>query len=83
MAKKGGLGKSRGQGVPDLVVNGHAAKVVKKWKKCGKKNCRCAQGDLHGPYLYLQWREGNRVYQEYLGRAKEIKEGNVKNLPGL
>ena len=23
-------------------------------RKCGKEGCRCTQGELHGPYTYLQ-----------------------------
>jgi len=23
------------------------------YKKCGNKNCRCAKGELHGPFKYL------------------------------
>ena len=26
--------------------------------RCGKKNCRCAEGEPHGPYWYAYWTEG-------------------------
>jgi hypothetical protein len=26
--------------------------------RCGKKNCHCAEGKLHGPYWYAYWNEG-------------------------
>lgn len=35
--------------------------------KCGKKGCKCAKGELHGPYWYTYWREGRRVKCKYLG----------------
>jgi hypothetical protein len=43
--------------------------VREEWKQCGKLNCKCAGGELHGPYLYEYWREGDRVKSRYLGRA--------------
>ena len=29
------------------------ASVQEQSRRCGKPGCRCAGGDLHGPYLYL------------------------------
>jgi hypothetical protein len=26
--------------------------VCKQMKRCGKPNCKCAKGELHGPYYY-------------------------------
>ena len=26
--------------------------------RCGRANCRCTAGHLHGPYHALHWREG-------------------------
>lgn len=38
--------------LPDL--QGYlAGSVVEQARRCGKPGCRCAQGDLHGPYVYL------------------------------
>jgi Family of unknown function (DUF6788) len=28
--------------------------LVEQQRKCGKEGCRCTQGELHGPYTYLQ-----------------------------
>jgi hypothetical protein len=28
--------------------------LVGQRRRCGKEGCRCAQGELHGPYMYLQ-----------------------------
>ena len=36
--------------------------------KCGKDNCRCAGGDLHGPYWYAYYRVGGRLKSEYIGK---------------
>ena len=35
--------------------------------KCGKSGCKCAAGDLHGPYWYEYWREGSKVCKKYHG----------------
>ena len=37
--------------------------------KCGRPNCHCAQGKLHGPYFYRFWREGGRLRKEYIPAA--------------
>jgi hypothetical protein len=38
--------------VPDL--SGYlAGSLVEQSRRCGKAGCRCAAGDLHGPYVYL------------------------------
>jgi hypothetical protein len=28
--------------------------LVERRRRCGKGGCRCARGELHGPYAYLQ-----------------------------
>jgi uncharacterized protein DUF6788 len=43
--------------------------VREEWKQCGKLNCKCMAGELHGPYRYEYWREGDRVKSRYLGRV--------------
>lgn len=40
--------------------------VCQQWKRCGKQNCRCASGKLHGPYFYrFGWRNG-RQFKQYV-----------------
>jgi len=37
--------------------------------RCGKHNCRCAAGELHGPYWYAYWRDDlGRVKSRYMGK---------------
>lgn len=37
--------------------------------KCGKARCKCARGELHGPYFYhFTWRN-NRRAKSYIKRA--------------
>jgi hypothetical protein len=55
--------------------------------KCGKKNCKCAAGEFHGPYWYAYWREGGKVKSRYIG--KQLKPiappatGTNDRLPNL
>src|ERR1700737_2582035 len=32
--------------------------LVSQMRRCGKDGCRCAQGELHGPYVYLSISRG-------------------------
>ena len=36
--------------------------------KCGKPNCRCARGTLHGPYWYLYQRRNGKLTSKYVGK---------------
>jgi hypothetical protein len=40
------------RGLPDVegVVRGS---VATQGRRCGKEGCKCARGELHGPYTYL------------------------------
>lgn len=39
-------------------------------RRCGKPGCRCARGELHGPYTYLSLgREGGRARLLYVPAA--------------
>lgn len=35
-------------------------------RRCGKQACRCAEGELHGPYVYLSVRAGPRSRLLYI-----------------
>jgi hypothetical protein len=43
--------------------------VCRQWVRCGRPNCRCARGRLHGPYHYRFWREGGRLRKAYIRPA--------------
>lgn len=42
--------------------------------RCGSKKCRCASGELHGPYWYAYWSEGGRTRSQYLGKKLPAKK---------
>ena len=42
-----------------------------RFVRCGKANCKCLKGELHGPYYVRRWREyGQR-------RSKYVKKRDV------
>jgi hypothetical protein len=34
--------------------------------RCGRRNCRCARGDLHGPYHYLRVQVAAKRFRRYV-----------------
>ena len=45
-----------------------------EWKRCGNPSCRCARGQLHGPYWYRRWREVGRQRKQYVPRDRVPEE---------
>jgi Family of unknown function (DUF6788) len=45
--------------------------LLTTWTRCGKPNCRCNAGDLHGPYHALHWRDGTIQRRRYV-RATDV-----------
>ena len=45
-------------------------------RRCGKEGCCCAAGELHGPYVYLSVRSGERTRLLYIAAdlAEEVKQ---------
>lgn len=37
-----------------------------QWVRCGTSGCRCAHGELHGPYFYRFWREDGHLRKCYV-----------------
>lgn len=38
--------------------------------RCGSEKCKCATGELHGPYWYAYWTEGGRTRSQYVGKRR-------------
>jgi hypothetical protein len=54
-----------------------AAQVYPRYRKCGKPSCKCAKGELHGPYLWIyQKKKGQKVVSTTVaeGRGAQAKE---------
>ncbi len=47
--------------------------VQRQFKKCGNPNCKCARGELHGPYYYHFVRVGGKLIRRYL-KASEVEQ---------
>ncbi|SIS21953.1 DUF6788 family protein [Natronorubrum thiooxidans] len=45
--------------------------VVIKKVSCGKDNCKCRRGELHGPYKYVVRRKGDNLKWDYKGSVPE------------
>ena len=44
--------------------------ICPQFKKCGKKQCRCNDGDLHGPYYFEFFRSvDGRLKKRYIRAA--------------
>jgi hypothetical protein len=44
-----------------------AGVLCRQWVRCGRPGCRCARGELHGPYWYLFRRDdAGRLHKRYV-----------------
>jgi hypothetical protein len=50
------------------LMRGSLAEI---YVRCGRKDCRCAQGQKHGPYLYVSVFQGRRTKSVYVPRHLE------------
>ena len=59
--------------------------LITQGRRCGKESCRCARGELHGPYLYLSvTRPGRRPRMVYVpADLTEMVTGQVAAGSGL
>lgn len=54
--------------IEDIEQTSEGTKVIKT-VTCGKDNCKCADGEGHGPYEYRARRDGGSLTWEYIGKA--------------
>jgi Family of unknown function (DUF6788) len=45
--------------LPDVEATVRGA-LQRQMRRCGKAGCRCVEGELHGPYMYLSVKTGER-----------------------
>lgn len=57
-------GGNQGVGKPPGDHKTYRSEMV----RCGKKGCKCAHGELHGPYWYAYWSEDGKTKSEYVGK---------------
>ena len=59
-----------GESIQSVEESSDGTVVIKK-VSCGKDNCKCRRGELHGPYKYLVRRKGDRLEWDYKGPVSE------------
>ncbi len=47
--------------------------LARLYVRCGREDCRCAQGRKHGPYLYVSIFEGRRSKSVYVPQRLEAQ----------
>lgn len=52
--------------IQDVQESNEGTVVIKK-VSCGKENCKCQRGELHGPYKYVVRRKGSKLEWDYRG----------------
>ena len=62
--------------------------LLKRYMPCGKKNCKCKKGKLHGPFYCLTYHdESGRLRTLYIPKNKveKVKEGimEYKRVKGI
>ncbi len=62
---RGAARKKRRKSLPKTLPGTVHAQMI----KCGRETCRCAQGQLHGPYFYRFWREAGKLHKAYIKRS--------------
>ncbi|MCL4416211.1 MAG: hypothetical protein M1365_05870 [Actinobacteria bacterium] len=45
--------------------------VVEKYIMCGKEGCKCKNGELHGPFYYLTYKENKKTKMVFLKKDVE------------
>ena len=43
--------------------------LVREMVHCGRTNCKCVNGSLHGPYHYRVWMVRGRRFKKYVKKA--------------
>jgi hypothetical protein len=66
---------------PETLLRGT---LLSQGRRCGKENCRCADGELHGPYTYVSVAQpGGRPRTLYVPAALvEVVTGRVRTAAG-
>jgi hypothetical protein len=53
-----------------------AGSMVEQGRRCGKEGCRCASGELQGPYTYVVLpRARDRTRTVYVPAAESVRRG--------
>ncbi len=53
----------------EMLPKNLPAALCPQYVRCGKSGCKCANGELHGPYFYCFWREDGRLRKAYVRKS--------------
>ncbi len=62
--------------LPKITPEQIAGTVHEQYVQCGKKNCKCSRGELHGPYFYHFIRIDGKLHKHYL-RRDEVEQMQI------
>jgi hypothetical protein len=65
--------KKKSEKLPPKILAGKGTLEV-RYVKCGRPNCKCAKGEMHGPYTYVRTYRGGKRRRVY------VKSNNVSKL---
>ncbi len=51
--------------------------ITTQYTYCKKGNCKCTKGKPHGPFYYLFFKEGEKIYHRYLSKWKLSQVNNL------
>src|ERR1044071_8358987 len=44
--------------------------IETQFKRCGRSNCKCAKGELHGPYYLRRWQRRGKRCSQYVKKRE-------------
>ena len=56
--------------LPKITPAPGQGSVHSEMKRCGRDNCRCTRGRLHGPYFYRYYRVEGQLCKRYVKRSE-------------
>jgi hypothetical protein len=51
-------------------IDGVQGSLEARFVKCGRANCKCSRGELHGPYFYHRYRSEGRRRRRYVKESE-------------
>jgi hypothetical protein len=56
---------------PTTKIEPLRGSIETQYKRCGRSNCKCSKGELHGPYYLRRWQRHGERWSKY------VKKGEV------
>src|ERR1044071_5229395 len=72
--------RKKSEKLPPKILSGKGTLEV-RYVKCGRSNCKCARGELHGPYTYVRTYRGGKRRRVYVrsNKVSALKEARSEN----